>query len=305
VYNTVEFIDEAVESLLGQTLRDFEFLIVDDGSSDGSLDRLRALEARDSRIRLFTQPNSGIAATRNRLLSMVQGKFIAIMDSDDISLPHRLETQVAFLNEHPEVVIVGGGIYLIDDKGRRIAPFLRPSDNETLQRHLLSGELLLPQPCAMIRKEAVDQVGAYDTEKIAADDVDFFLRLGEVGELANVPEVLLLYREHENSISNRANARQREEVREACERAWKRRGIQGHIPEQDATRGVGDRLTRHKHVRKRGWWAFNAGERKTARCYAARAVGLSPTDFNSWKLLLCAWLKPMPRSPQQLGPGPH
>ena len=118
VYNTERYVAEAVESILAQTLGDFEFVIIDDGSTDGSRAILEPYAKQDDRIRLISRPNTGIIGARNEALGLAKGELIAVMDSDDVALPERFEVQVAYLREHPEVVCLGSKVQCIDEAGR-------------------------------------------------------------------------------------------------------------------------------------------------------------------------------------------
>ena len=117
VYNTKRYVAEAVESILAQTFGDFEFIIIDDGSTDGSRAILERYAKQDDRIRLISRPNTGIVGARNEALGLARGELIAVMDSDDVALPERFEVQVAYLREHPECVVVGSRALIIDPDG--------------------------------------------------------------------------------------------------------------------------------------------------------------------------------------------
>ena len=117
VYNAKRYLGEAVESILSQTFRDFEFLIIDDGSTDRSLAILQRYAAQDARIRLSSEPNAGYVVRLNEMLHQARGDLIARMDADDVALPERFARQVEFLRSHPEVDVVGGAHENIDSKG--------------------------------------------------------------------------------------------------------------------------------------------------------------------------------------------
>ncbi len=119
VYNGERFLREAIESILSQTFRDFEFIIVNDGSTDGTAGILNSYALSDSRVRVFEQENMGQCASDNRGCSLARGKYIARMDSDDVSMRDRLERQIAFLENHEKVGLLGGAVEIIDDRGRR------------------------------------------------------------------------------------------------------------------------------------------------------------------------------------------
>ena len=236
------------------------------------------------------------SATAETSFWTARAPLVAWMDADDVALPDRLATQVEFLGANPDVVCVGAGIFLIDAKGRRIAPFIRPPHDAEIQDAAMRGVLLLPQPCSMIRRSALDRVGRYDPALEVAEDLDLFLRLGEVGRLANVPRVLLQYRVHDRAISSRASEREVAFVRVVCERAWKRRGTTRSLEHLEPGRAGTGRSSRHAFTMKYGWWAFNAGERSTACIYALKAIGTRPLDRRGWHLLACALLVRVARS---------
>jgi len=293
VYNTpAQYLRAAVESVLAQTLSDFEFIVIDDGSTDGSPEILREFATREPRIRLTVRPNKGLTATLNEAIAMSRGEFLARMDCDDVSEPDRFERQLAFLSADPSLVCAGGHFALIDEKGRLLTRLRPPSDDASIQDLLLRGHTAICHPAAMMRRDAVEKVGGYDPYFKTTQDLDLWLRLGEVGKLGNVPEVVLRFRQHGGSISETRREEQRRFGREACERAWTRRGLTGMRYEaEEPWRPGPDRTSRHKYALKYGWWAFNSGERRTAAAYGVKAVRLAPWKVNGWKLLLTSMLK--------------
>lgn len=294
VKNGAAYLPAAIESILAQTFADFEFIIIDDGSDDGvSLPLLRKYADGDARIRLISRPNKGLTRSLNEGVSLATGVFLARMDGDDIALPDRLKLQVHYLRAHPHVVLLGGAYELIDAGGRRIRTWRPAADNATLQRNCLEGSTPICHPLAMMRADAVQKVGGYDESFIVAQDLDLWLRLGEVGEMACVPEVLLLYRQHDGSVSEKKQKLQTDNMQRACEAAWRRRGVQGQYQCRASAgwRSDGGRAARVKFALQYGWWAFNAGHRETARHYGWRAVATMPWRIDGWKLLACSWLK--------------
>jgi glycosyltransferase involved in cell wall biosynthesis len=293
VYNARRYVARAVESILAQKFTDFEFVIIDDGSTDGSTDVLRRYAARDSRVRLVSRPNTGLVLALNEGLALARGRFIARMDADDISLPDRFEHQLSAFRGNDRLMAVGGSFILIDAAGRRLTRFPQPTDNSTIQQLLVSGHCPLSHPTVLMRREAVLSLGGYDPVHATAEDLDLWLRLGEIGELANVPEIVLEYRVHGASASEVAGARQRRAARYACEAAWKRRGIEGTFEAGEHWRPGPGRASQHRFALQYGWWAFNSGERRTALCYGARAIAQLPLSLGGWRLLLCAAVKPI------------
>jgi glycosyltransferase involved in cell wall biosynthesis len=297
VFNTGRFVADTIRSILAQDLRDLELIVIDDGSTDDSPRILRELAATDSRVRLVCRENKGLVATRNEMLQMARGEFLAVNDSDDLSQPDRLSRQVKFLRENPEVVVVGGAFDMIDDAGRYLTTLCPPRDDAAIQKSLLSGHCSICHSCGMMRASAVRQVAGYDSHFTYSHDLELWLRLGEVGRLANLqwPSVVR-FRLHENSISETKRHQQRALCREACERAWSRRGLKDVPFEAEQPWRPGkDRGSRHKFALQYGWWAFANGERKTAMYYGKRAIAAQPLNFQGWKLIASAMLKPMPK----------
>jgi glycosyltransferase involved in cell wall biosynthesis len=296
VYNAGRYLRPAIDSILTQTFNDFEFIIIDDGSVDRSAEILREYAARDPRVRLTVRANQGLTRTLNEAIGMARGEFLARMDCDDVSVADRFERQLAALRADPALVCVGGSFELIDGKGRLLTRLRPPTDDATIQQLLLKGHTAICHPAAMMRRDAVAKVGGYDPHFKTTQDLDLWLRLGEVGRLGNVPEVVLKFRQHDSSVSETRREEQRRFGREAVERAWKRRGIAGGTFEADEPWRPGkDRASRHKYAVRYGWWGFNSGARNTALAYGVKAVSILPLNAGGWKLLASALVKPLPR----------
>ena len=200
VYNAMPYLPEAVESILGQTLRDFQFLIVNDGSTDDSADYLNSL--RVPRVTVVHHDNRGLGNTLNRTLELCETPFYARMDADDISLPERLERQLRFLESNPTVVLCGGQIHFIA-AGKRLPAPAAPLGHEAIYAGLLRGRNALCHPSVMLRTRAARAVEGYRIAG-AGQDFDFFLRMGEHGRLANHRRVLHGYRVHlDSSVTSR------------------------------------------------------------------------------------------------------
>ena len=287
VYNTQRYVGEAVESVLGQTFGDFEFVIVDDGSTDHSLSVLRGFAARDRRIRLVSRPNTGIVAAANEGIGLARGRYLARMDSDDVCLPRRFEAQVRYLDEHPDCVLVGSRVTVVDPYGSPVFDSGQKLTHEEIDAELLSsgGGWAIVQPSAMMRADAVRAVGGYRGRHNVSEDQDLFLRLAEVGRVANLPEPLLLYRRHYKSVMH-TQWRQRAEVKESIVReAYARRGQSmpdGWAFDDWAPTPLAEQL------RSWGWAALKRGNAAVARRHALGAVRAAPLSREAWKLLLCA-----------------
>lgn len=294
VYNAEAFLDAAVQSVLKQSFSDFEFIIIDDGSTDRSTAMLQDYARKDNRVRLISRANKGLTASLNEGLKLARGEFIARMDADDVAAPDRLKIQVEYLRAHPEVSLLGGAYELIDDAGRMLTTIVPPPDDATLQEHALSGRTPICHPLAMMRRDAVEKVGGYDDAFAVAQDLDLWLKLGEVGKLACVPQVLLRYRQHEDSVSEKKQEQQVRNMKLACERAYARRGITRDFLGESGWRPSSARRSRHEYALRYGWWAFKSAQRKTAMIYGLRAIGAMPWNSDGWKLLACAMVKKAP-----------
>ena len=200
MYNGEVYLQEAVDSILAQDFQDFEFLVIDDGSTDGSMDLINGYD--DARITLLRNDrNLGVAATLNRGLETARGRFVARMDCDDIAFPHRLRMQVHFMDAHPRVAVCGTWVEAFGDGLTQVWRF--PEAHNDIVCGLIF-ESLLAHPSVMLRKAAVDQAGLrYDPAVAHAEDYDLWVRCGRVRELANIPAVLLRRRTHEAAVGLR------------------------------------------------------------------------------------------------------
>ncbi len=209
VFNGEAYVTEAVNSVLAQTFRDFELVAVNDGSTDSTPDILASLASQDKRIRVFHhQPNKGIVAARNKALEMARGKYIAVMDADDVCLPERLAAQVAFLYTHPEVGALGSGVQGIDGAGA-VSPgkWIPPGEHGVLLWRLCFDNPY-PHSSVMMRRSLVERVGGYRPGTEPSEDYDLFRQLGEVTRLSSLQEVLLLRRWHGKSASKTRSSEQ-------------------------------------------------------------------------------------------------
>jgi len=198
VYNGAKYLNPAVESLLAQTFRDFELLLINDGSTDESAAILAGYD--DRRIRLEHNPtNLGLPATLNKGLELARAPYIARMDCDDISLPTRLEKQFHYLEAHPEIGILGSNYRLIGSQGSPGDFSNFPSEHCLIRWGLIFGSQI-PHPCAMMRLEVLRRLGGYRPLTVA-QDYDLWQRAAWETRLANLPESLLLLRYHATSSS--------------------------------------------------------------------------------------------------------
>lgn len=199
-YNAMPYLPAAVESILAQTYRDFEFVIVNDGSTDNSPAYLDTLD--DPRVRVIHQANAGLAAALNTGLEACRGEYVARMDADDLSLPERFERQVRFLDAHPAVGCVGCQTAQFGD-AKVGGPLHMPSTHEEICRALNDGRHALVHPSIMTRTELVRRVGGYWPLRLVSEDHDLFLRLSEAAEMAAIGPVLFHYRVHRGSLNGK------------------------------------------------------------------------------------------------------
>jgi glycosyltransferase involved in cell wall biosynthesis len=198
VYNGATYLNEAIDSILNQTYNDFEFLIIDDGSTDGSVKIIKSYD--DNRIRLVENRNNlGQSETLNKGLSLAKGKYIARMDQDDISMPERLKKQVEFMDECPNIGVCGSWIQYFG-KYNYLTPL--ELDDDSIKIKLLTNQNLA-HPSVMIRKSTLVKYQLnYDPTFTVAMDYDLWVRMFEYCSFANLPESLLKYRTHNNQTSN-------------------------------------------------------------------------------------------------------
>jgi hypothetical protein len=194
VFNGETYLAEAVRSVLGQTLKELEVVAVDDGSRDGSRAILERFARADRRVRLVVNDqNLGVSESRNTGWRLARAPYIACLDADDIALPDRLFRQVEFLDAHPSVAAVGGGVFTIDANGRRLSMRRYPTKSRVIRSTLLRHNCLAHSSVTM-RRAALEAVGGYRFN--SSEDYDLWLRLSERFELANLSEPVSLYRQH-------------------------------------------------------------------------------------------------------------
>ena len=198
VFNTASYLREAVQSIQRQTFQNFELVIIDDGSNDGSPELLTQLAAIEPRISVLLRDNRGLISTRNELLRLARSNLVAWMDSDDISSPDRLQLQIAAFAADAQLVCLGGAAQRIDPEGHPLDVEHHPTDHEDI----LTGQLLggaMRFPTTMMRRDVALGVGGFREPFKIGEDLDLFLRLSEVGKMANLPSVIYSYRQHASS----------------------------------------------------------------------------------------------------------
>jgi glycosyltransferase involved in cell wall biosynthesis len=285
VFNNERYLDAAVQGILDQTFGDFEFIIVDDGSTDRSTAILREFARRDRRIKLLLRDHRGLVRSLNEAIEHARGRFIARMDADDISLPERFAVQVKHMEKHPDDVLVGSRVLLIDPDGAPICEFARETNHEEIEAALYDLRWPIVHPSIMLRRDILQEIGGYRRQYETLEDVDMYLRLGERGRLANVPQVLLHYRQHGNSICHllwdRQNAIREKIFQEAC-------GRRGTAVLKASGAFIAARRPPEGLSQRWAWLALKAGNVSTARKHALRTVRRQPVTLDSWRVLFCA-----------------
>lgn len=220
-FNVERYISEAVESVLSQTHKDFEFVIIDDGSTDNTLAIAESYARKDGRVKVISHPNMGIVGSLNKALDLASNEWIVRMDADDIMLPNRIERQVSFVHENPGVAVAGTLVYYVSENGEFIGKSPRPrlagrdSIEEFVRRNKSKGKsglealptvgfphFMVYHGTVIMRKSVVKEVGGYRQEFLLAEDFDLWNRIIEGGYIVLIqPEYLFKYRRYDSSSS--------------------------------------------------------------------------------------------------------
>jgi len=251
VYNGEKYIAEAIQSILTQTYRHLELLIVDDGSRDGSAEMIRNFAERDERVRFLRhEANRGIADARNTAIAAAKGQYIANMDCDDVSLPDRLEKQLRFLDANPEISGVGACCRYVDRDLSHLRDGLVPQQHALIVfHHFLSVPLY--GNTLILRQEVMNALGGYQPGRRFAEETEFEgrLLLGGRYKFANLPDTLLLYRQHQQPRFSQTDIKKNDL---GARREVKRRGLKnlnGEAPPEETI----DLFERLLPYRKLNW----------------------------------------------------
>ncbi|MHC4752446.1 MAG: glycosyltransferase [Planctomycetota bacterium] len=274
-YNHQDYIAETLESLEKQTFQDFEIIVIDDGSSDRTVEVARNFP---SRAQIFTQENQGVVAARNRGVSLAKGRYICFVDSDDVVLTDRFAKQVVKLNEDPELGLVFAEALIIDSKGRQIGKFgdVYPVVPGDVAEMLAIHYCFTPMITVMVRVEVLKRTGPFEKPGPISD----YMKWIEIAHLSKVyydPEPLGCWRRHQTSTSKNVNkVKNYAKTRMAIKRILKKH------PQLQAKIGkkIVKRFSRSYFLT--GFWLAADGNIERARKYYCKAVKVYPYSFENW-----------------------
>ncbi|MCC7145360.1 MAG: glycosyltransferase [Phycisphaeraceae bacterium] len=292
VYNLERFLDEAVRSIRAQTFTAWELIAIDDGSTDRSLAILQQHAAEDPRIRVLSRANTGIVGALQDGLAVARGLLIARMDGDDFSVPQRFALQVEYLQSHPECIAVGCRLEFMDTAGNRLRESRHlPTHAEIAAQMLALEGDGITHATTIIRRAALDQAGGYRAEYDTAEDYDLFLRLLEVGETANLPQVLYRYRQHFSSTLYTRFDKHVQARKRALIDMERRRGITLDWEKLNRRLNALHPPTPASALRNWSMTCLKQGQTQLARQHALGALCRSPWSIESWRVMywaLCA-----------------
>lgn len=282
VYNRPE-VGETIESVLSQTYRDFEVIVLDDGSSDEST--WEVISSYGEPVRAFRQENAGIAAAKNSCVAKARGVLIAFCDHDDLWLPHKLERQVAIFEAQPEVgfVYCRYSLFSSDRGDFKIRPRKGP-EGDIFQAMLL--KIFVQTSTAMIRRTVWEAAGPYDPSYFLADDYDFFLRVARITRAACINETLVRYRLYPGNTSRieRAPERYSEEILRIYQ-SWLPRGDLSQAEQRIVSRRIA------KYYFNLARIALKLGKTEHCRAMLANARQFDPFRFRYINLAAGEWIR--------------
>jgi len=201
VYNGEKYLNEAIDSILGQNFKDFEFLIVNDGSTDMTAEILKSYN--DPRIRIINnKKNIGLTKSLNKELKLARGEYIARQDADDISMPERLEKEVKFLETHQDYAVVGTFAKIINKNSEVLFSLERPTEDLQIKQFFKKDNCIV-HGSSMIRKACLSDIGFYNELMIRSQDYELWLRLSKKYRFANIAKYLYMWRKHDENIEEK------------------------------------------------------------------------------------------------------
>jgi glycosyltransferase involved in cell wall biosynthesis len=292
VWNGEAFLAEAIESMLRQTFSSFELLVIDDGSTDRSVAIVEEFASRDERVRVLRRAHEGLPMTLNAGIAAARGEYVARMDADDISVPDRLQKQVAYLDAHPACVAIGSSIEVVDETGQHIGLKTFATTHDAISAALLRGVSAIAHPTVVARRDVLRAAGGYDAQRFPSEDFDLWFRMIESGELANFPEALLQHRRHKAAIGVRELTKMKAMALIISNEARIKRGLQARRSTLILAGTNADAQYHFECART----ALIAGPRLTAIRHAVATVVAEPGRlFGYAAVFACAVPKPLLR----------
>ncbi|MGA7160096.1 MAG: glycosyltransferase [Bacteroidota bacterium] len=276
VYDQADYVGEAVESIIRQTYREFDFIIIDDGSDDQSLAKIQKYD--DPRIRIFSRDHQGRGSALNFALAQTNATWVAFIDADDIALPDRLLLQTRALAEDEAIDAISGWYQLVDERGNIIREKRLPSKHEEIVE-LMPVQCSMCFPAAIIRKNILVQAGMFDEKLVAAVDYDLWLKILDNAKFHNIPINLIKYRISSNSISSRLKDVQSRYAYEIGVRYLKEKY---RIAQRDDAKA--------KISLKLGKLEYYQGTMVNARRHLAKLLWYKPYFFITWRFYLASLL---------------
>jgi glycosyltransferase involved in cell wall biosynthesis len=303
VYNGERYIVQSVESILKQSYRDFELIVINDGSTDRTSYLIKGIS--DTRIVLIEQENQGLTWTLNNTLKVIKGEYIARQDADDLSHPERFFRQVEFLDSHPEVGLVGSVCLCLDEEGEVIGQTPPLTDAKRLKKILMERGNPFVHGSVMFRKECIGKVGGYRVEMDRAEDYDLWLRISEYYEIAKLKEPLYLWRWSQSGISltkmeylekkarlaRMLAEERRKKGRDSLQTGLKQEFFQEQMKEDLSDSQRDEKARQAYYYYRLGHAAFYGRLYPRARKNFLRSLRLNPLDLKAWIFLVVSCFK--------------
>lgn len=204
VFNCEILVSEAVESVINQSFKDYDLIIVDDGSYDHTLDVIKKYATKDRRIKILRKENTGLTDSLNVAMSHATGEWIARLDADDIAMPDRFLNQIDYIKKNPNVALLGGGCLEIDETGRPIKQHIYSETHEELLSKMETGKIFsfFPHSSVLFNRALVNELGGYNKRYLRSQDSDLWLRISEAARIASLQKPLVKLRRHSGMLSN-------------------------------------------------------------------------------------------------------
>jgi hypothetical protein len=282
VWNGERFLGAAIDSIIAQTFAAFELIVIDDGSTDGSLAIARRAAARDPRITVLARSHQGLTGALNAGIAAARGSHLARMDADDRAAPTRLARQVAHVDAHPDCVAVGSAVDVVDADDRRLGVSRFPRSHTGIIEALVGGRSGFAHSAVLMRREPVVAVGGYRADAFPSEDLDLWLRLRHRGTFANIDEPLLRYRRHPSAVGVRERGRQLAATRALVARA---RAVEGQRAPWRLRLGAAAAAAPAYHF-ECARIALRGGEQRTAMRHARLAISAAPAWMPPYAVLV-------------------